>query len=79
VTRVIRARRSSLLACGYYVHRGRQIVKPDGQSPWICMGCHLATLDEAFIRQLGDRTGHRGWPRKVQPLDYGRDDSEELA
>lgn len=39
--RVMKARRSSVLACGCRVTTGKLIVKPDG-GPWVCMACHLA-------------------------------------
>jgi hypothetical protein len=67
--RVMKARRSSLLACGCYVRCGQQIVKPDGRQ-WACMDCFLGTQDETFLRQLANRTGDPRRLKTVPPLDY---------
>jgi hypothetical protein len=68
--RVMRARRSSKLACGCYVLRGEQIVKPDG-GRWVCVSCFRGPADEAFLRLLDARTGSARRVKTVPPLDYG--------
>ncbi len=44
MTRVMKARRSSLLACGHWVTVGALIVKRDGR--WTCLGCALEHIRE---------------------------------